>query len=77
MLALQLWNRVEASHEFPADLRHATRRHIALWTARDNLPGAYDLAIGTAVVAAGFLAGTIPAWRAYRNSLADGLSMKV
>jgi len=43
VLALQLWNRVEASHEFPADLRHATRRHIALWTARDNLPGAYDL----------------------------------
>jgi putative ABC transport system permease protein len=42
-----------------------------------GLPGAYDLAIGAAVVAAGFVAGTIPAWRAYRNSLADGLSMKV
>ena len=42
-----------------------------------GLPGHYDLAIGAAVVAAGFLAGTIPAWRAYRNSLADGLSMKV
>jgi len=42
-----------------------------------GLPGAYDLAIGAAVVAAGFLAGTIPAWRAYRNSLADGLSMRV
>jgi putative ABC transport system permease protein len=42
-----------------------------------GLPGAYELAIGAAVIAAGFLAGTIPAWRAYRNSLADGLSMKV
>ncbi len=42
-----------------------------------GLPGAYDLAIGAVVVAAGFLAGTIPAWRAYRNSLADGLSIKV
>lgn len=42
-----------------------------------GLPGAYDLAIGAAVVAAGFLAGTVPAWRAYRNSLADGLSMRV
>jgi len=42
-----------------------------------GLPGAYDLAIGAAVVVAGLLAGTVPAWRAYRNSLADGLSMRV
>jgi soluble lytic murein transglycosylase len=41
--ALELWNRLESAHSFPAELRHATRRHIALWTARDNLPGAYDL----------------------------------
>jgi soluble lytic murein transglycosylase len=42
-LALQLWNRLEADFAFPASLRHTTRRHIALWTARDNLPGAYEL----------------------------------
>ena len=42
-LALQLWNGLEDAYAFPAGLRHATRRHIALWTARDNLPGAYDL----------------------------------
>ena len=41
--ALDLWNRLERDYAFPARLRHATRRHIALWTARDNLPGAYDL----------------------------------
>lgn len=41
--ALQLWDRLESAHAFPARLRHATRRHIALWTARDNLAGAYDL----------------------------------
>ena len=41
--ALELWNRLEDVYAFPAELRHATRRHIALWTARDNLPGAYDL----------------------------------
>ena len=42
-LALQLWSGLEDAYAFPADLRHATRRHIALWTARDNLAGAYDL----------------------------------
>jgi soluble lytic murein transglycosylase len=42
-LALKLWNDVEDNYAFPASLRHATRRHIALWTARDNLPGAYEL----------------------------------
>lgn len=51
-------------------------RHLGLSLA-PGLPGAYDFAIAAAVVAAGFLAGTLPAWRAYRNSLADGLSMKV
>jgi soluble lytic murein transglycosylase len=41
--ALELWEGVEDSYAFPAELRHATLRHIALWTARDNLPGAYEL----------------------------------
>ena len=41
--ALQLWTRLQNGHVFPASIRHATLRHIALWTARDNLPGAYEL----------------------------------
>jgi soluble lytic murein transglycosylase len=41
--ALELWNRIQTVYMFPARLRHATARHIALWTARDNLPGAYEL----------------------------------
>ncbi len=41
--ALQLWDSVESSYAFLPELRHATRRHIGLWTARDNLPGAYEL----------------------------------
>lgn len=39
-----------------------------------GLPGASELALLGAVVAGGFLAGTLPAWRAYRLSLADGLT---
>ncbi len=38
-------------------------------------PTPLDLAIGAGVLGAGLLAGLIPAWRAYRNSLADGLSV--
>jgi len=40
-------------------------------------PSGYDLAVAGAVIAAGLLAGLLPAWRAYRNSLADGLSIRV
>lgn len=38
-------------------------------------PTPLDLAIGAGVLGAGLLAGFVPAWRAYRNSLADGLSV--
>lgn len=41
--ALRLWQRLEAVYAFSTPTRNATRRHIALWTARDNLPGAYEL----------------------------------
>ena len=44
--ALELWKRVQTVHMFPASLRHSTSRHIALWTARDDLPGAYELLTG-------------------------------
>lgn len=40
-------------------------------------PTGYDLAIAAAVVGAGIVAGLLPAWRAYRNSLADGLSIRL
>jgi soluble lytic murein transglycosylase len=37
---------VESVYAFSPRVRHATLRHIALWTARDNLPGAYELLTG-------------------------------
>lgn len=37
----------------------------------------YDLAILAAVVAAALLVGLLPAWRAYRNTLDDGLTLRV
>ena len=37
----------------------------------------YDLAILGSVVLAGLLMGVLPAWRAYRNTLSDGLTIRV
>lgn len=44
--ALDAWRAASRSHGFSAEQRLRTERHIALWTARDNLPGAYDLLVG-------------------------------
>jgi putative ABC transport system permease protein len=38
-------------------------------------PGAIELLVVSAVMVTSMLLGLIPAWRAYRNSLADGLSI--
>ena len=43
MLALELWLDLTAAHTFSVEQDYRTRRHIALWAARDQLPGAYDL----------------------------------
>ena len=41
LLAAELWDTVRNKHRFSDGERHATARHIALWMARDRLPGAY------------------------------------
>ncbi len=43
--ALEMWQQIENLYGNSPELRHATIRHIGLWAARDNLPGAYDLLI--------------------------------
>tara|TARA_Y100000588_G_scaffold152283_1_gene166421 strand:- start:10182 stop:11441 length:1260 start_codon:yes stop_codon:yes gene_type:complete len=40
-------------------------------------PGAYELALLSLVLLAGAVVGLIPAYQAYRNSLADGLTIRV
>ncbi|WP_440957767.1 ABC transporter permease [Oceanicaulis sp. LC35] len=40
-------------------------------------PGLYDLAIIGAVTGAAAVLGFFPAWRAYRNSLADGMTIRL
>lgn len=42
-LALERWKRVSAKHKFTEAQQLQTAQHIALWTARDNLPNAYRL----------------------------------
>jgi len=41
------------------------------------LPGLYDLAIIALVTLAAAVLGLLPAWRAYRNSLADGMTVRL
>lgn len=40
-------------------------------------PGSWDALIAGVVVGAALLMGMVPAWRAYRNALADGLTIRV
>ncbi|MBM4221961.1 MAG: FtsX-like permease family protein, partial [Gammaproteobacteria bacterium] len=40
-------------------------------------PGSYDLTIGAIVVSVALLLGAIPGFRAYRNALADGLTIRL
>ena len=42
-MAARLWNALEKRYGFSEELKLRTRRHIALWTARDNLPDGYAL----------------------------------
>lgn len=51
-------------------------RRFGIFVEITGLAG-YDLALLGGIVATGLLIGLIPAWRAYRNSLADGLTMRV
>jgi len=42
MLAEELWNQAASSHGLTLEQQLRTRRHLALWFARDALPGAYE-----------------------------------
>jgi len=67
VVALQLWNGVAGKHSFSAEQRFRTRRHIALWAARDRIPGAYEQLKGLPVAAQN---NEVLRWRA-RTSLRD------
>jgi soluble lytic murein transglycosylase len=45
-IALRLWTDVSKQYAFSEEQQQDTRRHIALWTARDNLPDGYRLLAG-------------------------------
>ena len=40
-------------------------------------PGSYELVMAAAIICSAAILGAIPAWRAYRNSLADGLTVRI
>ena len=50
-VASRLWSGVQKRYGFSEELKLRTLRHIALWTARDNLPGGYALLAALPVAA--------------------------
>jgi len=64
-LALELFTPIVRGKRFSAEQELRTMRHIALWTARDNLSGAYELLITLPVAAQN---DEVMRWRA-RTSL--------
>lgn len=67
-IARKLWGRVVKKHKFSEAQKLLTAQHIALWTARDNLRGAYNLLTGLAPAAQ---SDEVLRWRA-RTSLRGG-----
>ncbi|MBT8101545.1 MAG: transglycosylase SLT domain-containing protein [Gammaproteobacteria bacterium] len=63
--ARKAWASVSRRVAFSEEQRLRTARHIALWTARDNLPGAYELLLALPDAAAD---SEVSRWRA-RTSL--------
>lgn len=68
LLALELWKNLSKGQRFSARQELLTERHIALWMARDNLPGAYAQLLGLPAAAQN---DEVLRWRA-RTSLRDG-----
>ena len=66
-LASRLWKKVRARYGFSEEQKLQTERHIALWTARDNLPGGYTLLAQLPTAAQN---DEVLRWRA-RSSLRD------
>jgi soluble lytic murein transglycosylase len=68
VVALELWSALKKRYQFSAAQVYLTDRHIALWTARDQLPGAYKLLTGLPVAAQN---EEVLRWRA-RSSIRNG-----
>lgn len=50
-LAHDLWRKVSGKHSFSLAQKLRSEQHIALWTARDNLPGAYKRLLALPITA--------------------------
>lgn len=67
---------IAATYALLAAAQPILASRYGIFVAIGGLSG-YDFALLGAVVAAALLMGLIPAWRGYRNSLADGLTLRV
>ncbi len=56
--------------------RNALEEHVGI-ILQQSLPGIFEAAVIAAVIVAAILLALWPAWRAYRNTLADGLTVRI
>lgn len=63
-------------HAVVAVARPVLESRYGVFLSGNGITG-FEVSIGGVVVAAALVAGAIPAWRAYRNTLADGLTIRV
>jgi soluble lytic murein transglycosylase len=68
IVADELWRDIRGRYDFSEQQRYATERHIALWMARDQLPGAYE---ALHALPLGAVDDEVARWRA-RSSLRRG-----
>ena len=66
---------VVTAHAILAGAAPVLAGRYGLFMATDG-PRVYDLLLAGAVVGAALVTGLVPAWLAYRNSLADGLTIR-
>lgn len=59
-----------------AAARPVLERRFGIFLEPGGLTG-YDMALLGAIILAALLMGALPAWRAYRNTLSDGLTLRV
>jgi len=82
LLAQERWAKLTKRYRFSVQQQHLTNRHIALWIARDNLPGAYKRLARLAIAAQN---DEVLRWRArtsiraqnWKNLLADIAKMSM
>ena len=75
---IKLTGSIELEHHRSYELPSNTILGYACYEVKfDPDMGTFELVLALAIVGSATLLGAVPAWRAYRNSLSDGLTVRL